>query len=388
MTQQAGAGPQQKSKGLMAPFLGLVAGIFLLILSGALFVYAQIYGPGPAAAQGDATEVTFVHGVGLNGMAHQLEKEHVIRSSLVFRVAARVFGHSRVIHAGTYQFASGASLISVLDQIEEGKVEQTLITIPEGKTSAQAVRILMATPGLVGDVDVPPEGSILPETYLYTRGETRQAVLDRMLAAGRKTLDELWATRAPGLPFASKEDALILASVVERETGLADERPRVAAVFVNRLRVGMRLESDPTVIYGVSHGEPLGRGLLKSELETKTPWNTYLIDKLPLTPIANPGRAALAAVLNPAPTQDLYFVATGHGGHVFASTYAEHLVNVAKWRAFEANAEAEQASADVAAAEASSAQAAVEASQSASAQISAAVPAPRTVPVLRGGKVT
>ncbi len=223
--------------------------------------------------------------------------------------------------------------------MEQGKVVQNLITIPEGRTSAQAVRILMATPNLVGDVDVPPEGAILPETYLYQRGETRQAVLDRMLEAGRKTLDDLWAKRAPGLPFATKEDALIMASIVERETGLASERPRVAAVFINRLRQGIRLGSDPTVIYGISHGEPLGRGLTRTELDTPTPWNTYTIDKLPVTPIANPGKAALAATLNPAKTNDLYFVANGTGGHVFAATYEEHLANVAKWRAMEGTVE-------------------------------------------------
>ncbi len=326
----------------MAPLAGLTAGLLLLILSGGLFIYAQIFGPGPKAM----TEVTFAHGMSVAAMGRELESKQVIHSAAIFRLMARFRGHAADIKAGTYDFPAGASLMTVLSQMEQGKVVQTFITVPEGVTSAQVVRKLMKMTDLTGDIDVPPEGSILPETYLYQRGETRQAVLDRMLEAGRKTLDDLWAKRAPGLPFANKEDALIMASIVERETGLPSERPRVAAVFINRLRDGMRLGSDPTVIYGISHGEPLGRGLRKSELETWTPWNTYLIDKLPMTPIANPGKASIAAVLNPAPTKDLYFVADGSGGHAFAATYEEHLANVAKWRAMEGQVEVYTSSAE------------------------------------------
>lgn len=326
---------------LAAPLAGLSAGVVLLLLSGGLFLWAQVFGPGPKAM----VEVTFAHGMSVAGMGRELKKNGVISSATLFRIFARLRGHENGLQAGTYDFPAGTSLIGALSQMEQGKVVQNLITVPEGRTSAQAVRILMATPNLVGDVDVPPEGSILPETYLYQRGETRQAVLDRMLEAGRKTLDDLWAKRAPGLPFATKEDALIMASIVERETGLASERPRVAAVFINRLRQGIRLGSDPTVIYGISHGEPLGRGLTKTELETPTPWNTYTIDKLPVTPIANPGKASLAATLNPAKTNDLYFVANGTGGHVFAATYEEHLANVAKWRAMEGTVEVYSSSA-------------------------------------------
>jgi UPF0755 protein len=181
----------------------------------------------------------------------------------------------------------------------------------------------------------PAEGSLLPETYSYSRGEARDEIITRMQAAHRAALDELWAGRAKDLPFATPEEAVILASIVEKETGLADERPRVAAVFVNRLRRGMRLQSDPTVIYGVSGGEPLGRGLRASELRGETPYNTYVIRGLPPTPIANPGKAALAAVLNPPQTDELYFVADGTGGHAFAKTLAEHSRNVARWRQIE-----------------------------------------------------
>jgi len=323
--------PPKKVGSLLALFSRIVAGLFLLVIVVGLYLAVQLFGPGPAAV----TRVTFAHGMSVTAMARQMQQQHVIRSSTLFRVMARMRGHQGALKAGVYEFPAHVSLIGALGQIEAGKVIQTYITIPEGRTSAQAVRILMGVKDLTGDIEVPPEGAILPETYLYQPGETRQAVLDRMLDAGRRTIDELWTKRASGLPFASKEDALIMASIVERETALPSERPRIAAVFINRLKDGIRLGSDPTVIYGVSHGEPLGRGLTKTELETWSPWNTYLIDKLPVTPICNPGRASIAAVLNPAQTKDLYFVANGSGGHVFAATYEQHLANVARWRAME-----------------------------------------------------
>ncbi|MDC7681992.1 endolytic transglycosylase MltG [Asticcacaulis sp. BYS171W] len=335
--KKARPAPRRKSRRLMAPVAGLLSGIVLLLLAAGLFVYANTYGPGPSAKSGQVTAVVVERGQGLNAIAKKLKAAGVIRSVAAFRLAAKFDGRDTSLRAGTYEFASRLSMMGVLDQILEGRVVQHFVTIPEGRTSAMAVRILMATDGLKGDVEVPPEGSILPETYQYEIGETRQAVLDRMLAAGRETLDDLWAKRAPNLPIKSKEEALILASVVEKETGIASERPKVAAVFVNRLRTGMRLQSDPTVVYGVSKGEPLGRGLKRSELDTPTPWNTYLIDGLPVTPIANPGKAALEAVLNPPETKDVYFVADGTGGHVFAETYDQHLINVAKWRVIEAD---------------------------------------------------
>jgi UPF0755 protein len=336
MTQPHQLPAQSKRRRLGGPLIGLFAGLVLLVLSAALFLYATVFGPGPRAANPAGTEVTFNHGEGVAAMARELQAHHVVRSALMFRLIERFEGHGNRIHAGTYLFPSRASAVDVVRQIEAGKVEPTFVTIPEGLTSAQAVRVLMAVPGLTGDVDVPPEGSLLPETYLYQRGEPREAVLERMLKAGRDTLNQLWAGREKGLPFATKEDALIMASVVEKETAIPSERPRVAAVFINRLRLGMRLESDPTTIYGISHGEPLGRGLTKTELETDTPWNTYTVARLPVTPICNPGKASLMAVLHPAPTKDIYFVADGTGGHAFAATYEAHLANVAKWRQIEA----------------------------------------------------
>jgi UPF0755 protein len=192
-----------------------------------------------------------------------------------------------------------------------------------------------ASPVLTGSAATPPEGSLLPETYEVRRGDNRAQVIDRMKAAQDELVARLWAARRPDLPFASPAEAVTLASVVEKETGLPAERPRIAAVFENRLKAGMRLESDPTVIYGISRGVPLGRGLTVSELAAETPYNTYKIAGLPPTPIANPGRAALAAVLDPPASKELYFVANGTGGHTFATTFDEHQKNVAAWRDIE-----------------------------------------------------
>jgi len=210
------------------------------------------------------------------------------------------------------------------------------LTVPEGFTSEMAVELLAAEPALSGPVAAPPEGSILPETYDFHRGESRAEVLARMRDAQSKLLAELWAGRAADPPFDTPQEAVTLASIVEKETAVPGERPRIAAAFVNRLKKGIRLESDPTIVYGVSKGRALGREIRLSELRGETPYNTYVIDGLPPTPIANPGRAALEAVLNPPDTDELFFVADGTGGHVFASTYGEHQRNVARWRQIKA----------------------------------------------------
>lgn len=320
---------------LLMPIAVLASGLALILFSVALYVFSLFYGAGPGEKGAGPKEVAFTQGMSVSQLAQKLEHEKVIRSAALFKVVVRLNGGDKGFQAGTYAFPPRASLMQVYQTIKKGDVIQLMVTIPEGKTSRQAVQILMGIADLTGDVEVPPEGAILPETYTYERGESRQAVLDRMLKAGRETLDQLWETRDADLPFKSKEEALILASVVEKETGIKGERPRVAAVFVNRLRSGMRLESDPTVIYGVSKGEPLGRGLMRSELDKETPWNTYRINGLPITPIANPGKAAIDAVLHPAKTKDLFFVADGTGGHVFAETYEQHLENVARWRQIE-----------------------------------------------------
>jgi len=312
--------------------LAVAAAIVVLILGAAVAVSLA---PGPPATSGGDTTVDLAGGSGLPAIAHQLRQAGVIRSSLAFVVLAEVTGAARGLKAGEYRFPSRASLADVMGAIREGKVVRHFVTIPEGLTSAQAVAILDRANELTGSVPVPPEGSLLPETYQVSLGETRAHVIGRMREARDTLLAELWDGRSVGLPYRSPEQAVILASIVEKETALATERPHVAAVFINRLAKGMRLESDPTTVYGLTGGVPLGHGLRVSELESRTPFNTYVIPGLPPSPIANPGRAALAAALDPTPTTDLYFVADGTGGHVFSSTLEAHLKNVAHWRALE-----------------------------------------------------
>ncbi len=326
----------------------LVTGITALAAVGAVLILGGLWlyqGPGPAAKSGEVTSVVLRKGAGLPQIAAALEESGVIRSSSILMTAAKITGAARSLKAGEYEFKSRASIAQILDAIRHGRIVRHMITVPEGVTSDMVVDILMNSPVLTGDVKSPPEGAVLPETYQVARGEDRSAVLKRMTDDRDRLLDELWATRQSGLPFKTKEEAVTLASIVEKETGLASERPRVAAVFVNRLRTGMRLGSDPTIIYGLTRGRPLGRGILLSELQRRTPYNTYFIDGLPPTPIANPGRAAIAAVLDPPATGDLYFVADGTGGHVFAKTYAEHEANVAKWRQVERARAAKKAAA-------------------------------------------
>jgi UPF0755 protein len=294
-------------------------------------------GPGPEARAGEISSVVLRRGAGLNEIASSLERAGVIRSGAIFKAAAQVTGVARDLKAGEYEFPSGASMARVLDDIRAGRVVRHQVTIPEGATSEMVIEMLNAEEALTGMAPTPPEGTVLPETYDFQRGEDRAAVLQRMMDARDKLLAALWAQRQPGLPVTTPEEAVILASIVEKETGVASERPQVASVFVNRLRKGMRLESDPTIIYFITKGKPLGRRILKSELENPAnTYNTYLIDGLPPTPIANPGRAALAAVLDPPPSDYLFFVADGTGGHAFAVTYEEHKRNVEKWREYRA----------------------------------------------------
>ncbi|HEY2750086.1 MAG TPA: endolytic transglycosylase MltG [Phenylobacterium sp.] len=292
-------------------------------------------GPGPAARQGQTTTVILSRGSGVGQIAGELKAAGVISSREVFLLAAKLGGAARHLKAGEYEFASGAPMAQVLSDIEQGRMVKHFVAVPEGWTSDMATDAVRAEPVLTGTVDAPPEGSILPDSYQVARGEDRTEVVEKMRAARDKLLAELWASRAPDLPLQTPEDAVTLASIVEKETALPAERPRIAAVFENRLRAGMKLESDPTTIYGITKGRPLGRGITMKELVTATPFNTYRIPGLPPTPIANPGRAALAAVLNPPKSDELFFVADGTGGHVFASTFAEHQANVAKWRAIE-----------------------------------------------------
>jgi len=321
---------------LVAFLGGLLATLLLVGLFAAALVGWTMYGPGPTPNGRGDTIVSLDSGSGVSEIAGKLKRAGVIRSADSFRLAAKLTGADRSLRAGEYQFKSGASLNSIIQMMKSGAVVRHFVTVPEGRTSAMAVRILMAEPLLTGKVTTPPEGSLLPETYEFSRGESRAAVLQRMMDARDKVLKQLWATRAQGLPFNTPDEAINLAAIVEKETRLGEERPHVAGVYINRLRAGVPLAADPTIIYGISGGEPLGRGIRRSELDSDTPWNSYKHAGLPPGPIANPGRASIAAVLNPLVTKDLYFVATGKGGHAFAATAAEHDRNVAKWREFEA----------------------------------------------------
>jgi UPF0755 protein len=313
------------------------AGLTLaLVLAGVALWAVWVYqGPGPEAKTAAVHSVVLRRGAGLNEIASALQRAGVVRSAPVFIAAAQVTRVTSKLKAGEYEFPSRAPMSRVLADIRDGKVVRHQVTIPEGYTSEMAVEVLMKEEALTGEVATPPEGAILPETYDFERGEERAAVLQRMMDARDQLLDALWAKRKPGLPVTSKDEAVILASIVEKETGIASERPMVASVFVNRLNRGIRLQSDPTIIYGLTKGRPLGHGLRRSELDMPNPYSTYQIDGLPPTPIANPGRASLAAVLDPPDSDNLFFVADGTGGHAFAGSLEEHGRNVERLRQLE-----------------------------------------------------
>jgi len=287
---------------------------------------------GPAPAQ---TVLVITQGSGLNRIAAALTEAGVVENGLLFRAGVIRRGRTAQLKAGEYAFPAHASEAQVVDMLVAHKTLEHRLTIAEGLTSDSAIALIKADPTLTGEVPVVPEGSLLPETYLFERGTTRSELLARMHKAQETLLAQLWPKRKEGLPFASQGDALKLASIVEKETAIPAERPRIAAVFINRLQNGMKLESDPTIIYGLTKGVPLGHPLRQSELAMPNPYSTYQIAGLPPTPISNPGRDAIQAALNPPDSQELYFVANGTGGHVFAKTAAEHQKNVAQWRKLE-----------------------------------------------------
>ncbi len=292
--------------------------------------YVQYIKPGPTIAE---TTVVIAQGAGIKAIAKTLSAAGVIDDPLIFRLGVRLSRVDKELKAGEYVFPYGVSAKAAADVLIAGKTVVRRLTIAEGLTSVQVFEQLVAAEGLEQVFDVPLEGSVLPETYHYTYGDSRADLTQRMVKAMDKVLFGLWAERDDGLPLASPTEALILASIVEKETGLNDERGHVAGVFINRLRKGMRLQSDPTVAYGLSEGDgPLGRPLTRADLKAENPYNTYLINGLPPGPICNPGQAAIQAVLKPTATDDLYFVADGNGGHAFAQTMQEHNRNVARWR--------------------------------------------------------
>jgi UPF0755 protein len=310
--------------------------ILLAIVSGIVFAVGKgrFDAPGPLPAD---KVVNIPPRLGIRDIADLLVKEGVIDHPLTFIFSALLVKAREELKFGEYQFAHQASLHDVINTIAEGKVVQHQITMAEGLTSEQIVQRLLEADVLSGNIkEIPHEGSMLPESYRFTRGMPRDKVIQLMQQAQRRVVQEVWDHRVPDLPLRSPEQLVTLASIVEKETGRPDERSRVAAVFINRLKQHMKLQSDPTIIYGLVGGKgTLGRPILRSEIEQPTPYNTYVIDGLPPGPIANPGRAALEAVANPARTKELYFVADGTGGHAFSETLDQHQRNVARLRALE-----------------------------------------------------
>lgn len=318
-----------------ANFLNIL--IVGLIAVGGLVYWGkrEFSGQGPLVAD---TEFSVQRGERLQKVADRLAEVGAISNPFIFRVAARYTGQEDNLKFGDYAIPARSSMEEVLALISSGKGINYQVTIPEGWSSYQIVEKLQSVEELAGEaVSVPAEGSLAPNTYAISKGDSVEVVLARMMREQQRILDEAWEQRPEGLPYKTKEEALIMASIIEKETGISTERKDVAAVFVNRLNKGMRLQTDPTVIYGLTLGkETLGRGLRRSELEKETPYNTYIVSGLPPTPIANPGKESIEAALNPSKSDNLYFVADGSGGHVFSRTLAEHNRNVAKWRRIEA----------------------------------------------------
>ncbi|HEX4693666.1 endolytic transglycosylase MltG [Sphingomonas sp.] len=308
--------------------LGLVAA--LVLIGTAFWAIHDWRGAGPAAK--DIT-IVVAPGSSLAKAAERLEAAGAIRSARRFTLFAKFLGSGAGIKAGEYRILAHVSQARILQLLQTGKTMQRLVTIPEGMPSIMAQERITAAPELTGSIGRPEEGSLLPDSYSYESGATRRSIVDRMQRAMTAYLAKAWAARDPGLAVKTPEEALILASIVEKETAKASERTTVAAVYSNRLKQGIPLGADPTTIYPITLGKPLGRRILRSELEAKNDWNTYKMTGLPKTPIANPGRASIDAVLHPAHSAALYFVADGTGGHVFANTYEQHQANVAKWYA-------------------------------------------------------
>ncbi len=280
---------------------------------------------------GNSVAFTVERGDTLHEVADALKQAKLLETPRQFVMLARIFGGTPTLKAGSYRLRAGDAWQNWFEAMQQGRVAVNSITIPEGMPSILAAERLRGMPHLVGSIEVPAEGSILPETYATSIAEPRARVLRRMQAAMAETLARLWSARSKAVAVKTPEDAVILASIVEKETGKASERRLIAGVYSNRLRLGMKLDADPTVVYPTTRGKPLGRRIRKSELAADTGYNTYLRAGLPKGPITNPGRDSIAAVLDPAETDALYFVADGKGGHVFATTLAEQNINVEKW---------------------------------------------------------
>jgi len=328
---------RRRRGGMISVLSGLLTLVVALALAGVLgftMLQQEVTAPGPL--QNDKV-VLIPRNTGTSAIAGILKEEGVINQPFLFEVYALINRQRGQLKAGEFQFKAGISIQETIDTLVQGKAILHSITIPEGLTSEQIVSRLYENEILTGDItETPREGTLLPDTYKFERGTTRQQIINTMQAAQRQALNQIWQRRSSELPIKSPQELVILASIVEKETGRADERTRVAGVFINRLMKRMKLQSDPTIVYGLVGGKgTLGRGILRSEIEAATPYNTYVIEGLPPGPIANPGRAALEAVANPSRTKDLYFVADGSGGHAFAETYEQHQRNVVRWRQLE-----------------------------------------------------
>jgi UPF0755 protein len=333
--------PGSRSKRVRHPLVIAGNAIFTLLIvisvavGGALFVGKKRFeAPGPLP---EDKVVNIPRGLGIKEIADFLQREGVINQPWVFMGGVIVLKARGELKYGEYQFTKRASLADVVDTIIENKVVQHAVTIPEGLTSGQIVARLLENEALTGQIkEIPREGTLLPETYKFTRGMARDQIIQRMQQAHKRVLAEVWEHRGQDIPIKTPEQLVTMASIVEKETAKPDERSRVAAVFMNRLKTKMRLQSDPTIIYGLTGGKgALGRPILRSEIDQPTPYNTYVIEGLPPGPIANPGRASLEAAANPARTKELYFVADGTGGHVFSDNYEQHQKNVARLRVIE-----------------------------------------------------
>ena len=317
-------------------FLLILVALGVIVAGIVEWAFSAWDAPGPVARAGNQTVILIPAHSRTHDIAQTLEGAGLVKYGLLFEADAHLKGVSSRFKAGEYAIPSTASMATIAGILVEGKSIQHKLTAAEGLTSQMIWKLVKADPVLVGDAGpVPAEGTLLPETYLFTRGQTRLALLAQMAKAQKDDLAKAWANRAPDLPFKTPREAIILASIVEKETRLPEERPHVASVFINRLRKGMKLQTDPTIIYDLTHGYPLGRGIRQSELEAATPYNTYVIPALPPGPICNPGKDSIAAVLNPEQTQDLYFVATGQGGHAFSATVEGQARNVASYRMFQ-----------------------------------------------------
>ena len=307
----------------------------IAVLVVAAIVAVMMLRPGGGSADRDV-DVMIARGASLTAAAKTLEAADAIDSASGFVRYAKLFGSGEPIKPGEYKIKKGMDAGDILALLQSGKTLQRFVTIPEGMPSILVYERLMTTELLTGDVAVPPEGSVLPDSYAYNRGEARSAVVGRMQKAMQTALANAWAARKPTAAVTTPEQAIILASIIEKETGRASERPMVGAVYTNRLKRGMPLQADPTFLYPITKGKPLGRVIYKSDLQRDTPYNTYIHNGLPPGPITNPGKASIEAALDPAPSNAVYFVAQGDGSSAFADTLDQHNANVAKWRAHRA----------------------------------------------------